>query len=184
MNNYQIAGEQRQKHSRADIFRYICEYSRNNAGKMPTFREIKEAFDISSTGTVAYILSGLVNDGFLSANGNSYQVVGSDWLPPLSVYDRLGKLSKDAGAVNMFTERRLGVFQIKYRLFESLPPDALSVMVGQFVPVRVVPMAGRVGLQYTAYSDLFDPVKGDIPFYIVHMTPRNDVWVSKGVYCE
>lgn len=170
----------RYKHSRQALYDFLCHYMVVHRGEFPTIRAIMTELGIPSTGSVSYMLENLVADGVLvrsSGQTGSLLISGSAWVPPLQAYNRLG--SKETSP-DIFKERRLGAFLLRFSQIEALSPAARQALMGQFVIVRVVPMADRIGLQYTAYSGLFVPLPDDygIPFYRVHVTPKNDVWVS------
>lgn len=67
--------------NKARIYQFILEYKREHDGNSPTFREIRQACQISSTSMVSYYLRQLEAETKISLQPGtrSIAVVGGEW---------------------------------------------------------------------------------------------------------
>jgi SOS-response transcriptional repressor LexA len=67
------------------ILNYIIDYKLENNGNSPSTREIQVGCGISSKSVVAYHLKKLVDEGFISIEGNTARMIavkGGEWKAP------------------------------------------------------------------------------------------------------
>lgn len=71
-------------HNYREVLLFIANYKKDNYGKSPSIREIRDGCELYSTSTTVYILDTLEKNGKIKRDGNhrSIKLVGERYFPP------------------------------------------------------------------------------------------------------